>query len=111
MNDKQQPKIIESLDKIIEKDDKLPYDVLYQRYRVQELITQNLRDCIDKNLIVPIIGEGYYNGGMDCYTCDELMTQHILNHYKEQRTNSCILGVIAALSVMINIIFIFGLFI
>lgn len=50
---------------------------------VQKLQYDNLRNCVNENLITPILGENYYNYGMDVYTCDEITTLDIQQHFYE----------------------------
>lgn len=44
---------------------------------IREMQYKNLRECMDKNLIDPILGTDYYNMEMDTYTCDELTTEDL----------------------------------
>lgn len=45
--------------------------------KIKEKQYENLRFCIRKNLINPILGEDYYNNGQCVYSSDEALTEDI----------------------------------
>ena len=45
---------------------------------------ENLRKCFSK-IIKEVLGENYYNMGMDVYTCDELSAEDIIKVFKKRR--------------------------
>lgn len=45
---------------------------------ITNLIYKNLRKCFN-NMVDRILGEKYYNMGMDTYTCDKLTCEDIIN--------------------------------
>ena len=45
---------------------------------------KNLRDCFSK-VVTEILGEDYYNMGMDVYTCDRLSAEDIIKALKKRR--------------------------
>ena len=49
--------------------------------KIKELQYQNLRKCLEENLINPILGEDYYNNAMDVYSCDKQITEDIKSKY------------------------------
>jgi hypothetical protein len=51
---------------------------------IQELQYISLRENLNKNLINPILGEGYYNMGMDVYTCDQFTTEDLKREFDKR---------------------------
>lgn len=49
--------------------------------RIKEKQYENLRFCIRKNLINPILGEDYYNNGQCVYSSDEALTEDIRDKF------------------------------
>ena len=45
---------------------------------------KNLRECFSK-VVTEILGEDYYNMGMDVYTCDRLSAEDIIKALKKRR--------------------------
>jgi hypothetical protein len=45
--------------------------------KIRLLQYENLRKYFNENLVDPILGKGYYNYGMDVYSCDEIITEDI----------------------------------
>lgn len=45
--------------------------------KIKELQYNNLRKCLNENLIKPILGEDYYNMTMDVYTADKETTMDL----------------------------------
>jgi hypothetical protein len=73
---------------------------------IKELQYENLRECFKKNLVNPILGDGYYNTAMDVYSCDALTTEHLKNEFNERE--SCIKRYrnLFVLSLLVNLVFI-----
>lgn len=65
---------------------------------------RNLKNCLSKNLITPILGKDYYNHGMDVYTCDELITEDLKYKYDCMYNNLRIYEIILILSICLNIL-------
>lgn len=51
--------------------------------RIKDLQYKNLRECINKNIVRPILGELYHNTGADVYQSDELMTEAVRRRYEK----------------------------
>ena len=52
--------------------------------RIDKLQYDNLRKCFD-NIIQEVLGENYYNMGMDIYTCDMLSSKDIIKAFNKNK--------------------------
>ena len=57
---------------------------LENQHMLLERNTTNLRQCLDAYLIHPILGENYYNMGMDVQGCDKETMSDLKNHFVRQ---------------------------
>jgi len=57
------------------------YKNFYEENRVSLLQYKNLREHFQK-LVTNVMGNGYYNMGMDVYTCDEICCEDIARKSK-----------------------------
>lgn len=70
---------------------------------------QNLRNCIEHDLVKPILGKDYYNMGHDVYQCDKLTTQDLANKYftlqkqykSYKKVMTTLVGIAGAISVIL----------
>lgn len=73
--------------------------------RIKDLQYKNLRECINKNIVRPILGEIYYNTGYDVYQSDELMTEAVRRRYekalRQRDFYRYFLGVLGLLNIII----------
>lgn len=75
--------------------------------RIKDLQYKNLRECIDKNIVNPILGELYYNTGADVYQSDELMTKDVRRRYEKALRQRDFYRYFLGLSGVLNIIILF----
>ena len=97
-------KIIKNINKIYDNIKKPSYDELADDLRHYKNIYKNLIECVNTNLTNPILGENYYNMGMDVYTCDLFLTQDIAYQYNHYRSSYRIVGCIAIVTSIIRVI-------
>lgn len=101
----------------LEKNDQLEVQIVSQEdlavqweNRVQVLQYKSLRKNFRENLINPILGENYYNMGMDTYTCDEETTLDLKYRFDEMQTERDIARVVAVGMTIISVILLIALF-
>lgn len=73
---------------------------------IKELQYNNLRKCINENLIKPILGEGYYNMAMDVYTADEETTKDLKRKFDIANYHIKVYRNLFVISLLISIILI-----
>lgn len=71
---------------------------------IEKLQYDNLRDVFYNNLIIPILGKGYYNMGMDVYTSDKLASEDILYEYRRVLKNLKFYKASFVIIVLLNIL-------
>ena len=59
------------------------YKKFYEENRIPMLQYESLRSCFN-SMITKILGENYYNMGMDVYTCDEICCEDITSKAKSR---------------------------
>lgn len=70
--------------------------------RIKEKQYENLRFCIRKNLINPILGEDYYNNGQCVYSSDEALTEDIRDTFFKVRAERKLYLMLLIIHVVIN---------
>lgn len=72
--------------------------------RIAMLQYQSLRKNFDKYLVKPILGEEYYNMGLDVYTADELTCHELKREFDNLHSSNTILKVFLIISVAVNVL-------
>jgi len=75
--------------------------------KIRELQYRNLRKCVNKNLIYPILGEKYYNMAMDVYSADEETTKDLKSEFdflKRRLQFYRVLSVLLSLFLIVGIV-------
>ena len=53
--------------------------------KIMELQYENLRECFN-HIVNEVLGQDYYNIGLDVYTCDKITSEDIIKILKKRRT-------------------------
>ena len=70
---------------------------------IREAQYKNLRDCLERNLIIPILGWDYYNMGNDVYQCDRETTLDLKREFDKRTGTIKIYQILLVISMTINI--------